>query len=201
MKILNPAVTADLAAGRLLKLDLGSGTRPTPGHYGVDHADLPGVDIAASLEKPLSALPDNSVAAVVTRHTFEHIVNLLPLLQEIHRVVVPGGTVDVEVPHFSDPYGMSDPTHVRFFGLYTFHYFSDDAYQPRKPVPNFYIPQRFAIQSIKFKLVPTLLMNKPVRRLTTKILNCSFRLQDWYERAMCRSFPVSSIKYALTVKK
>jgi hypothetical protein len=201
MKILNPAVADDLAAGRLLKLDLGCGMRPKAGHYGVDYADLPGVDIRASLEEPLTGLPDNSVGGVTTRHTMEHIVNVLPLLQEIHRVVVPGGTVDVEVPHFSNPYGFSDPTHVRFFGLYTFHYFSDAVDQPRKPVPNFYMPQRFVIQSIKFSLVPTLIMNKPVRRLTTKILNCSFRLQDWYERAMCRHFPVSSIKYALTVKK
>lgn len=201
MKFINPNVVADLAAGRLLKLDLGCGKRPKEGHYGVDHADLPGVDIMTSLEAPLSGLPDNSVAGITTRHTMEHIVNFLPLLQEIHRIVVPGGTVDVEVPHFSNPYGFSDPTHVRFFGLYTFHYFSDEIDQPRKPVPNFYIPQRFVIQSIKFSLVPTLFMCKPIRRLTTKIINCSFRLQDWYERGMCRHFPVSSIKYALTVKK
>jgi len=201
MKILNPAVAADIAAGRLLTLDLGCGMRPRPGHYGMDHLDLPGVDISGSLEEPLTALPDNSVGAVTTRHTMEHIVRFIPLLQEIHRVVVPGGTVHVETPHFSNPYGFSDPTHVRFFGLYTFHYFSDAVDQPRKPVPNFYIKERFVIQSIRVSLVPTLIMNKLMRRITTKVLNWSFRLQDYYERAVCRHFPISSIKYTLTVKK
>lgn len=201
MKILNPNVAADIAAGRLLKLDIGCGLRPTEGHYGVDHADLPGIDVAANLEEPLSELPTNSVAAVVTRHTLEHIVNLVPLIREIHRIVVPGGTVDVETPHFSNPYYYSDPTHVRFFGLYTFHYFSDDPCTTRKPVPKFYVAERFHIKSIKFTLTPTLLMNKPIRRLATKVVNSSMRMQDWWERAMCRSFPVDGIKYALTVKK
>ncbi|WP_020473877.1 class I SAM-dependent methyltransferase [Zavarzinella formosa] len=201
MKFVNPKVVADIAAGRLLKLDLGCGPRPKEGYYGVDHADMPTVDIAANLEEPLTELPANSVEAIVTRHTMEHIVNFLPLLKEIHRVVIPGGTVDVEVPHFSNPYYYSDPTHVRFFGLYTFHYFSDPVSQPRRPVPNFYMAERFQVRSIKFSLMPTLIMNKPIRRLSTKILNCSFRLQDYYERALCRHFPVSSIKYALTVQK
>lgn len=201
MKLVNPNVARDLSAGRRLKLDLGCGPRPKEGHYGLDHAELPGVDIVASLEEPLSGLPDNCVESLVTRHTLEHINNLLPLLREIHRIVIPGGSVEVETPHFSNPYYYSDPTHVRFFGLYTFHYFSDNARQLRKPVPNFYMAERFEIQSIRFTFVPTLIMNKPVRRLATKIVNASLVMQDWYERAMCRSFPVDSIRYSLTVKK
>ena len=86
MKIVNPAVRSDFAAGVPLRLDLGCGPRPRPGFYGVDRADLPGVDIVADLNEPLTDLPNNSVAEVYTRHTLEHVEKLLDLLTEIHRV-------------------------------------------------------------------------------------------------------------------
>ena len=201
MRIVNPKVTEDLAAGRPIRLNLGVGRRPRPGYYGLDWIDMPGVDLVADLNEPLSGLPDNSVAAVYTHHTFEHVVNFLPLLKEIHRVVVPGGEVEVVVPHFSNPYGYSDPTHVRFFGLYTFYYFADEADQPRRKVPAFYLPERFAVERVTVTLMPTLLMVKPVRRLAMKVLNSSMRLLDWYERSWCRRFPADSIRFLLRVKK
>ena len=151
--------------------------------------------------EPLSELPDNSVEAIYTHHTFEHVVNFMPLLKEIHRVVVPGGRVEVVVPHFSNPYAFSDPTHVRFFGLYTFYYFADEADQPARKVPAHYLPERFGVESINITLMPTLLLFKPVRRLATRVVNSSMWLLDWYERSWCRHFPADSIRYVLRVKK
>jgi hypothetical protein len=194
-------VREDLAAGRPIRLNLGVGRRPRDGYYGLDWIEMPGVDLVADLNEPLSALPDNSVAAMYSHHTFEHVVNFLPLLKEIHRVMVPDGPVEVVVPHFSNPYGYSDPTHVRFFGLYTFYYFADEADQPQRKVPAFYLPERFAVESVAVTLMPTLLMVKPVRRLAMKVLNSSMRLLDWYERSWCRRFPADSIRYHLRVKK
>jgi len=138
MKILNPALQADLDAGIPVKLNLGGGLRPLHGHYLLDLVDLPGVDAQADLNQPLDKLPTGSVEAVHCRHLLEHIDNFLPLLEELHRVVRPGGEIDIRVPHFSNPYGYSDPTHVRFFGLYSFYYFADDRDQPRRKVPAFY---------------------------------------------------------------
>ena len=158
MKIVNPVVQEALAAGKLLRLDLGCGQRPRATYHGLDWIEMPGVDIVADLNEPLSLLPDNSVEAIYTHHLLEHVVNLLPLLKEIHRVVIPGGRVEVITPHFSNPYGYSDPTHVRFFGLYTFYYFSDVADQPRRKVPAFYLPERFAVESIKLTFMPTMVM-------------------------------------------
>jgi SAM-dependent methyltransferase len=201
VRIVNPRAREDLAAGRPIKLNLGVGRRPRDGYYGLDWIEMPGVDLVADLNEPLSELPDNSVEAVYTHHTFEHVVNFLPLLKEIHRVVVPDGVVEVVVPHFSNPYGYSDPTHVRFFGLYTFYYFSDEADQPPRKVPAFYLPERFAVESVSVTLLPTLLMFKPVRRLAMKAINSSIRLLDWYERSWCRHFPADSIRYVLRVKK
>jgi hypothetical protein len=201
VRIVNPKVQDDLAAGRPIRLNLGVGRRPRDGYYGLDMIEMPGVDLVADLNEPLSALPDNSVEAVFTHHTFEHIVNLLPLLKEIHRIVIPNGTVEVVVPHFSNPYGYSDPTHVRFFGLYTFWYFADEADQPRRKVPAFYLPERFAVDRVSITLMPTMLLFKPVRRLATRVVNSSMWMLDWYERSWCRRFPADSIRYQLRVKK
>jgi SAM-dependent methyltransferase len=190
-----------LAAGRPVRLNLGVGQRPRDGYYGLDRVELPGVDVLADLNEPLSGLPDNSVAAVYTHHTLEHVANFLPLLKEVHRVVVPGGRVEVVAPHFSNPYAFSDPTHVRFFGLYTFYYFADEADQPPRKVPAFYLPERFAVDEVNITFVPTLLMCKPVRRLMTRVVNSSVGMLDWYERSWCRHFPADSIRYLLRVKK
>src|SRR5262245_6415565 len=123
MRIVNPSVTSDIEAGRALRLDLGGGKRRMEGFYAVDLLPLEGIDIVADLNQPLSALPDNSVSQIVTRHTLEHISNLLPLMSELHRVTKADGRIEIVVPHFSNPYTYSDPTHVRFFGFYTFFYF------------------------------------------------------------------------------
>jgi SAM-dependent methyltransferase len=182
-------------------LNLGVGERPRDGYYGLDHLDLPGVDVVADLNEPLSSIPDNSVEAILAYHILEHVVNFLPLLKELHRIVIPGGKLEIVSPHFSNPYGYSDPTHVRFFGLYTFFYFSDEADQKIRKIPAFYLPERFVVESVSVTLMPTFLMVKPIRRLTTKIVNSSFSMLDWFERSWCRRFPADSIRYVLHVKK
>ena len=201
MRIVNPKVRDDLAAGRVIRLNIGVGQRPRDGYYGLDCRELPGVDIVADLNEPLSALPDNSVEAILAYHILEHVVEFLPLLRELHRVVIPNGRLEIVAPHFSNPYGYSDPTHVRFFGLYTFYYFVDEADQPPRKVVAFYLRERFTVESINITLMPTLLMCKPIRRLATRVLNSSFQLLDWFERSWCRHFPADSIRYVLRVKK
>jgi SAM-dependent methyltransferase len=201
VRIVNPKVRDEIAAGRPIRINLGVGRRPRDGYYGLDWIEMPGVDVVADLNEPLSEFPNNSVEAIYTHHTVEHVVNFLSLIKEIHRVVIPDGRVEIVAPHFSNPYGYSDPTHVRFFGLYTFYYFSDEVDQPRRKVPAFYLPERFAVESVNITLMPTLLLFKPVRRLATRIVNSSMKFLDWYERCWCRKFPADSIRYVLRVKK
>jgi SAM-dependent methyltransferase len=201
MKIVNPAVHNDLAAGAPLRLDLGCGPQPRPGHYGVDRVALPGVDVVANLNEPFADLPDDCAAEVYTRHTLEHVEKLLDLLAEIHRITRPGGRVEVIVPHFSNPYGYSDPTHVRFFGLYSFYYFSDPAHQPPHKVPSFYLSQRFRVEAVRFTLLTAGVVDKAVKAVLQPLINRGLGWQDWYERRLCRWFPARSIHYVLRVEK
>src|SRR5262245_41523266 len=201
MKILNPAVLRDIAEGRGLRLNLGSGQRHRPGSYNVDVVELPEVDILAALNEPLSGLPNDCVEEVYSRHTLEHVTRFLELVAELHRVTRAGGRIEVIVPHFSNPYGYSDPTHVRFFGAYSFYYFCDAADQPRRAVPSFYLPQRFTVETVGCKLLRGSLLDRAARAVVQPLVNRGFGWLDWYERRLCRWLPADSIRYVLRPKK
>lgn len=201
MKILNPNVHIDLEAGRPLRLNLGCGQRPRSGFYGVDHLEMPGVDIVADLNRPFSQLPENSVEEIYTRHTLEHVPQLLPLMSEFHRLTRPDGRIEIIVPHFSNPYGYSDPTHVRFFGLYSFFYFSDEEDQPARKVPAFYVAHRFIVESVKVSLIKGGVIRRFLTPLVKRLVNLNVATLDWYERSLCRGFPAESIHYLLRPKK
>lgn len=197
MKILSPEVRRDLDAGRKLKLNLGCGLRRLPGFTNVDCVPLEGVDILADLEEPLDQLPTDSVDAIYCRHTLEHVGRLMQLIAELHRVTVDGGRIEVIVPHFSNPYGYSDPTHVRFFGLYSFFYLADEKDQPRRKVPNFYLKERFRVEEVRFNLMRTSVADKLVRAALQPLVNRGVGWLDWYERRLCRLLPVDDIRWIL----
>lgn len=201
MRIINPKVEQDIAAGRGLRLHLGSGLQRREGFYNVDRVALPGVDIVADLNEPLAALPGNCVTEVYSRHVLEHVQQFLSLLAELHRVARSEARLDFIVPHFSNPRFYSDPTHVRFFGLYSFYYFCDEADQPARKVPSFYAPQRFQVESVRFHLMKESLLDRAVHAVLEPLVNRSHAWRDWYERRMCRWFPISSVRYVVRPKK
>jgi SAM-dependent methyltransferase len=201
MKFLDPGVVRDLEAGVPLKIDLGSGGPGRHGSYGVDMRELPGVAIQADLNGLLTDLPDNSVGSLVTYHCLEHVAEFLQLMREIHRIVRPGGSIDIVVPHFSNPYGYSDPTHVRFFGLYSFYYFVPAEHQPKRKVPSFYSDTRFDVKRIQINLQPRSLWTRLRHpRLGTRVAN-SFHAQDWWERRLCWQVPADEIRFLLSPVK
>ncbi|HYN77663.1 MAG TPA: methyltransferase domain-containing protein, partial [Lamprocystis sp. (in: g-proteobacteria)] len=178
MQFINTQVAQDLAEGRPLKIDLGSGGAAANGFYAVDHLPLPGVDIVADLNAPLDLLPDNCVAHLTTRHALEHVREFLGLMREIHRITKPGGTVDILVPHFSNVFGFSDPTHVRFFGLHTMFYFvAAEHQQGTRKLPAFYTDVRFRIRSIRIEFYRIGWFDKLVVPLLTRLVNRSFAAQ------------------------
>lgn len=188
----------DIRADRPLKLDLGAGgPSGRQGFYSVDMLPLEGVDIAADLNQPLDELPDNSVGEICTRHALEHIANLLGLMAEIHRVTRPGGRIEITVPHFSNAYGFSDPTHVRFFGLYSMYYFVDPENQPPRKVPAFYSPARFRVESILLDFYYDDFLDRLLTPLVRRLVNRSLRWQEFYERRLSSLFHAAEITYAM----
>lgn len=202
MEILNLQINKDLAEGKPLKLDLGSGGACKNGLYSIDHMALKGVDIVADLNEPLDLLPDNCVDYLYTRHALEHIQDILMVMHEIHRVTKPGGIIEIIVPHFSNVYGYSDPTHVRFFGLYTMYYFSRTENQPQsRKVPPFYSDSKFKIKSIKIEFYHDGFIDIIFSRILSKLVNYNIKSQDFYERRLSRLFHAWQIKYIMEVDK
>ncbi len=96
----------------------------------VDAKDLPGVDVIYR-GGPLPFAPE-SKDEVICIHVLEHIRDLEFIMREFHRVLKPGGTLRIWVPHCFSPSAFGMPTHVRYFTFETFTPFaaqSDMAYE------------------------------------------------------------------------
>jgi len=202
MKILNSKLQMDLKEGNLIRLDLGSGQRARKGFYSVDHIDLDGIDVVADLNKPLNLIPDDCVEYIFSNHAFEHIDDLLTLMREIYRITIKNGTVEIVVPHFSNIYGYSDPTHVRFFGLFSMYYFVSPQKQPKtRQVPAFYTDVRFNIQSINIEFYKLSFLDKIFSRGISKVINQNIIWQEFYERRLASFYHARQIRYIMDPDK
>ena len=192
-------IDLDKALGNMpIVLELGCGRNKRPGAIGIDKIDLPGVDIVADIEDGLGFIPDNCVDEIYSFSCFEHIHNFEKLMSEIVRVLKNGGKTFVYVPHFSSPYYYSDPTHTRFFGLYSFYYFVENRYQLKRKVPDYYFDTKIRIISQRLVFDSPFLCGKIIKRTTGAILNLSRYLQEFYEENLCYLFPCYGIEIVFT---
>jgi hypothetical protein len=202
MQIVNPQVKKDISEGKPIKLDLGSGGAPRQGMYALDHLPLDGVDIISDLNKAFDLLPDNCVEYIYSRHALEHVQELFVLMSEIHRVTRPGGTIEIIVPHFSNVYGYSDPTHVRFFGLYSMFYFVSPENQPRiRKVPSYYSDVSFDIESVTIQFYRSGIIDKVFVPFLSRIVNINISCQDFYERRLAGLYHAWQIRYLMKPDK
>ncbi|GAC1521772.1 MAG: hypothetical protein NVS3B1_06420 [Marmoricola sp.] len=111
-----------------MKLNLGCGAHPKPvqdGWVNLDTQNRPGVDVVATV--PPIPFPDNHFEFVELSHVIEHIPDTIALMNEINRVLMPGGILHVLTPHALHEQAYGDPTHVRFFVPSSFHYYAPSA--------------------------------------------------------------------------
>lgn len=100
-------------------LDIGCGdTKQYPDNIGVDIRPADGVDVVADLTEGLP-FPDRSADRVFAVHVLEHLIDFLPLVDECHRVLRPGGTLHVLSPWWRYVNAVADPTHVRLLDVQT----------------------------------------------------------------------------------
>ena len=120
-----------------VSLDIGCGNKKKSiNHIGIDRLNIENVDIVGDVLTVLGQLKNNKVNEIYTSHFLEHVEGLEVYLKEFSRVLKPNGRLIVKVPHFSNPYYYSDPTHKIFFGLYTLSYYCDCTFLKRK-VPQY----------------------------------------------------------------
>ncbi|GAA1270289.1 hypothetical protein GCM10009609_36730 [Pseudonocardia aurantiaca] len=100
-------------------LDLGCGDqRQYPSNYGVDRRRTPSVAALADVSRPLP-FRDAGVDRIFVVHVLEHLIDFLPLVDECHRILRPGGVLHVLSPWWKHVNAVADPTHVRLLDTQT----------------------------------------------------------------------------------
>ena len=182
-------------------LELGCGEKKPPGRICIDKLDSPHIDIVADLEAGLPFFPDNSVDEIHSRSVLEHIEQLEGLMEEIWRILKPTGKKVLFVPHFSNPYFYSDYTHRRFFGLYSFEYFSSGKKRFKRNVPSFYHHYGFATDEIRLVFRSPWPGRRVLKKIFQKVFNLNTWLQEFYEENLCYLIPCYGIQATLTPVK
>ncbi|MFQ6014602.1 MAG: methyltransferase domain-containing protein [Anaerolineae bacterium] len=111
------------------KLDIGCGPEIAEGYEGMDRVAFEGVQHVHDIEDVPWPFDNESFDVVRASHVLEHMRDLINVMNEIQRVLKPGGVLKIIVPLAMDAQGnwhgeaFQDPTHVRFFVPDTFTYF------------------------------------------------------------------------------
>lgn len=107
----------------LALIDLGAAHGKPEGYVGLDHCVGPGVDRVCDLEQGIP-LADNSVGLVRASDFVEHIRDTVHLMNEIYRVLAPGGWLFLGIPSTDGRGAFMDPTHVSWWNSNSLWYYT-----------------------------------------------------------------------------
>ena len=108
-----------------MRLNLGSNDRAFPGFRSVDI--VPPADEIADLTQRWP-WPDSSVEEILAFDAFEHLPNKRHTMNELWRVLQPGGIATVEVPTLPGVGACCDPTHTSTWSAGDFEYYEKGNY-------------------------------------------------------------------------
>lgn len=172
-----------------MKLNLGCGNDIREGYVNLDRASLPGVDVVHDLNKLPLPFKDDQFDYVLCKDIIEHL-EYIPVLAEIHRIMKPGGILDIRVLHFTSRMNFTDPTHRKQFSVATFQFFTDK--NTVAPDRRYYFPFHFS-EVIETKIVfekRWMLYNHFVEFL----VNLNDKTQRFYEATgISRLFPAGGL--------
>lgn len=106
--------------------NLGSGFQKYEGVIGVDI--IRSAEIKHDLNVVPWPIPSDSADVCTAFHSFEHLADIVKTMNEVHRILKPGGKVIIEVPFYRSPTAFQDPTHKIFFAASSMIYFCHPLY-------------------------------------------------------------------------
>ena len=108
------------------RINIGSGERRLQGYVNVDI--LPGADVVCDITKGLP-WGKEEIEEVVADYVLCQIKEIKYVLNEIWRVLKPGGLLKLKVPDARFPCAFQDPMDCRYFVRETFDYFNKNHYR------------------------------------------------------------------------
>ena len=70
---------------------------------------------------------ESSFNEILANDVLEHLDSFVGAMEELHRILKPGGAVTIRVPYWNHSCAYIDPTHKRGFHEDTFHFFDVDS--------------------------------------------------------------------------
>lgn len=135
-----------------MKINLGAGDDIREGFVNHDLAALPNIDVVHDLNQYPWPWESDSADEMIVKDVLEHLDELIPALEEIHRTLAPGGVAHIKVPYWNGWSRHADPTHKRGFHELTFRFF--DPSSPYCRQRHYYSKARFSIEKEAFVLAP-----------------------------------------------
>jgi SAM-dependent methyltransferase len=108
------------------KLNLGCGAFKKPGYLNVDGNALVEPDVVVDLDRFPYPFADAQFELIEADHVLEHLHDPFAVVRELHRILRPGGTLRIRVPHFSR--GFTHADHKRGFDV-SFPYYFDPSFR------------------------------------------------------------------------
>lgn len=169
------------------ELNLGCGRRWREGCLNIDRAGQVAPDLVWDLDRLPYPLPDAHFTRIFASDVVEHLANIPEFMREAHRLLAPGGVLEITTPHFSCANSFTDPTHRHHLG-----YFSFDCFTAGHDL-DYYADARFAIAERQI-VFPQGLANRLVSRLAN-------RRPAAYEQRFAWMFPAWFLIFRLRAVK
>ena len=130
----------------------------------------------------------NSIDYIFLDNTLEHLDDVIKVMEELYRILKPGGKVKIIVTYFRSIWAYADSIHKHFFTTRSFDYYD----------PKSLIYQKYDYTLVKFKIdkpcFNETLKNSVIRSLIVKLAN----KWPWkYEYYLSHLYPLDDITFYL----
>ena len=132
------------------RLHLGCGKKILDGYVNVDIVSATGVDVVCDVSDGIP-FPDSVFEEVLAVDFIEHIPpdRTIHLMNEVWRVLAPGGRFSIHVPSAPGITAFQDPTHVSFWNQESFTYYEDGHPRRERYGVTYGIRARFRLRRLR----------------------------------------------------
>lgn len=106
------------------RANIGCGADYREGWFNVDSTPHVKLDLCHDLRVVPWPIPDESFEEVLMQGVLEHLPDTVAVMEQVHRILKPGGVFKGSMPYCFSTFAFRDPTHVRYFDEKAFDYFT-----------------------------------------------------------------------------